>query len=104
MNLNLENLFGVMVITSLIILIWALLFALFWCECGTIVTTQFAMFDHELWQCKWYLFPKEMQQMLSFVISNTQDPVTLLSYGNIECTRDTFKRVIAALFFYSLFL
>lgn len=92
MNFNLENSYAV--ITSLLIFSWALLIILFWCEFGKIVCEKFAVFDHELWQCKWYLFPIEMQRMLVIFMSNTQDQATLLGYGNIECTRDTFKRVI----------
>lgn len=96
MNFNPENVGEVT--TSLVVFGWAMLFVFFWCECGKIVTTGFAMFDYELWQCKWYLFPIEMQQMLAFIMSNTQEPATLQGYGNIVCTRDTFKRVIDWLF------
>lgn len=92
MNFNPENLYEV--ITSLLVLFWGLFAVFFFCECGKIVSTQFTMFDHDLWQCNWYLFPIEMRRLLALVMSNTQNPATLFSYGNFECTRDTFKRVI----------
>lgn len=91
LNLYPENLY--VVITSLLILLWGFFAVFFFCECGTILTTKFAMFDYELWQCDWHLFPFKMQQMLVFVMSNTQDPAMIYGYGNYECTRDTFKRV-----------
>lgn len=92
MEFNVGNLDEI--ISSSFIFFWAMNLVLFWCECGKMVNTQFALFDHELWQCSWYLFPNDMQQMLAFVMANTQDPAVLLGFGNIECTRDTFKRVI----------
>lgn len=96
MNLNPENLY--VVCTSLLILLWGFFAVFFFCECGTILTNRFATFDYELWQCNWHLFPFKMQRILPLVMSNTQHPATLYSYGNFECTRDTFKRVICLFF------
>lgn len=92
MDFKPENL--CIVITSLVVLFWACFYVFFACECGTIVCTQFARFDYELWQCTWYQFPIEMQRILVLVMSNIQNPATIYSYGNFECTRDSFKRVI----------
>lgn len=82
----------------MLILCWGFFSVFFFCECGTILTAKFATFDYELWQCDWYLFPYEMQRILTLFMSNTQNPATLFSYGNFECTRDTFKRVICLFF------
>lgn len=91
MNFHPENL--AVLITSFDALATACLYIFFWCESGKMVTSAFAMFDHELWQCEWYSFPIETQRMVQFFMLVTQDPAVLCGYGNIICTRDTFKRV-----------
>lgn len=94
MNFSSESLY--IIITSFVVLFWACFFVFFACEGGTVVCTKFAGFDYELWQCLWYQFPMSMQRLFVLVMSNTQHPAMLYSYGNFECTRDSFKRVILA--------
>lgn len=63
------------------------------CEFGGQLTQQFGEFDERLCKCKWYLWPIELQRMLIIVISNAQQPSYMLGYGNIVCTRYSFKQV-----------
>lgn len=58
------------------------------------VCNQFEMFNHELDQCNWYLYPIKMQRMLAIVMVNSQQTVFIRGYGNLACVRDYFKRVI----------
>lgn len=76
-----------------IILALAIVFVV--CEFGQRLTDQFEMFDEKLSLCKWYLFPFELQQMFLIVMSNTQQLTCLHGYGNIPCTRDSFKEVLS---------
>lgn len=64
------------------------------CECGQNVTLQFEKFSNTLSQCKWYFLPIELQRMLITVMINTQHPTYIQGYGNIECTRYSFKKVL----------
>lgn len=73
---------------------WSL--ALLWsaCNLGEMLTKHFEMFDDALGQCDWYLFSIEIQRMLVIIMSNSQRPAILTGYGNIQCTRETFKKVL----------
>lgn len=67
----------------------------FLCELGQKVTDQFAKFNTELYQSEWYLFPIGVQQMLATFMLDTQQPVFIRGSGNILCTREVFKKVLA---------
>lgn len=54
---------------------------------------QFRMFNEELWQRDWYLFPIELQRMLVIFMLDTEQSMIIRGYGNIKCTRDAFKGV-----------
>lgn len=55
---------------------------------------QFDATDEELYQCDWYSFPMDMQKMVLIFMMGTQEPVFIRGFGNIECTRDAFKKVL----------
>lgn len=57
------------------------------------VTHQFIRFNAKLCQCDWYLFPIGIQRMLVIFMSDTQQPVSIQGYGNIQCKRENFKTV-----------
>lgn len=67
----------------------------FLCELGEIVANQYGVLDFELYQCDWYLFPCQMQQMFVIFMSYTQRPVLIQGYGYslVQCTRENFKKV-----------
>lgn len=64
-------------------------------ELSQVITNQFEMFNNELDQCAWYAFHSmKMQQILMIVMANAQQPTFIRGFGNIPCTRETFKKVI----------
>lgn len=67
------------------------------CEPGARTTTEFEMFEEELRKCEWYLLPIEMQRMYTILLSDTQNPIQMCSYGGIVCNRDTLKRVLISI-------
>lgn len=73
---------------------WTFAFVLIFCELGEMVTSQFDAFNDALERCNWYSFPIEIQQMMIIVLANAQQPITIRAFGNIICTRETFKKVI----------
>lgn len=72
---------------------WSFLVDGVYCSCGEMVTAEFQMISNELDQCKWYFLPLKMQQTLLIFIVNAQQSTFIRGYGNIYCTRETFKNV-----------
>lgn len=81
------------IIATVIVAVSASIFLFSFCMFGESLTNQFDVLDDKLYQCSWYSFPIGIQRMLITLMSNTQHPATITGYGNIECTRDTFKTV-----------
>lgn len=75
-----------------VILIFVVIFLI--CECGQIVTIQFEIFNDTLNRCKWYYMPIELQQMLVVVMVGAQHSTQFQGYGNVECTCESFKKVV----------
>lgn len=48
-----------------------------------------------IYNCDWDQFPSDIQRMLRIIMINAQRPVFFQGFGNILCTRDTFKKVIS---------
>lgn len=64
-----------------------------YCVLGQMVTDQFENYNQSLGQSNWYLFPIEMQKVYILVMANAQEPSLIRGFGNIECTRETLKKV-----------
>lgn len=62
-------------------------------ELGERVTLQFNAFNELLCQSEWYLLPLDVQRMLVIFMMDTEQPAVIQGYGNIECTRASFKKV-----------
>lgn len=62
-------------------------------ELGQRVTLAFDGCDGLIDQFKWYLLPKEIQQMLPMVINFTQQPIEIKCFGSVASNRETFKYV-----------
>lgn len=76
-----------------ILLFWSVVEIFVFCETSERLTIEFDEIDfYNEWD--WYLFPNEVRRILPTIIINVQEPVALQGYGNITCTRETFKRVI----------
>lgn len=65
----------------------------FYCEFSHMMCEEFERFCEEFYRCDWRLFPIEMQQMYLVFLLDAQQITILRGYGNILCTRDTFKEV-----------
>lgn len=74
-------------------LFWGFLVIGLVCEFGEMVSSRFIMFNDHLEQCRWYLFPIEMQRMFIVVTVNTQRSTVIHAFGNAECSREANKKV-----------
>lgn len=63
------------------------------CELGERTTAGFDSFNDTFFQCEWYLFPIELQQMLLIMIANAQQPVIIKGFANTLCARESFAKV-----------
>lgn len=63
------------------------------CNFGESVSAQFERFDRRLCNCRWYLYSIKMQRMYLIFVAYTQQSVTLGTFAQIECTRETLKKV-----------
>lgn len=63
------------------------------CEYGQMVTTRFEKIDELVYQMDWHSFPDEIQRMLPTLINNTQQPIIISGFANVEYTRETFDSV-----------
>lgn len=81
------------ILTPLTEMVWAFVMIFIFCEHSEQMINEFEAFDQKLGLCTWYPLPLEMQRMYLIFVSNTQQPKIIRGYGDILCTRDTFKRV-----------
>lgn len=77
-----------------LILFFSMVITLGSCESGEMIVNKFDAFNDAIGQCNWHLFPIEMQQMLIILMANVQQPKLICGFGNIQCSRETFKKVI----------
>lgn len=64
-----------------------------YCEMCEEITSGFEDVSDAIYQLDWYTYPLDIQQMLPIVLNYAQQPVQTVAFGNIPCTRDTFKKV-----------
>ena len=60
------------------------------------MTTRFDEWIDIIHQSDWYTFPDRIQSMLPTVIMAAQEPVVLQAFGELSCTRESFKKVISS--------
>lgn len=63
------------------------------CEYGQMVTTRFEDIDEAVYQSEWHSFPDKIQRILPTIINNTQQPVIISGFCDVEYTRETFDSV-----------
>lgn len=85
------KLIEIMAMSTLIF--WIIVFNLVICEAGQRTTDQFDQFNKEFAQCNWNNLTVEMRRMYLILLSDTQQPKNVQSYGGILCIRETFKTV-----------
>lgn len=84
------------ILAPMFLVIWAFTFIFLYCELGKAVTDEFDSIDEDLCQYKWYLLSIEIQQMMIIFMNDTQQPALFRGFGNVTCTRDSFKNVNAS--------
>lgn len=67
-------------------------------ELGGRVTTQFNVFDEQLCQSRWYLYPIKLQRIVLIFTLDAQQSVPIRGYGTIVCSREFFQS--ASLYFW----
>lgn len=73
---------------------WSFFHVFMFCDFGENLSNGFDALNSEICNRNWYSFPIEIQRLLPIILVSTQKPVQLLGFGNIPCTRETFKVVI----------
>lgn len=73
---------------------WAINMVFFSCELGQRLSIAYESIDDKIAQLNWYLLPMKIQRMLPIMMINTQQPLKVICFGSLLCTRDTFKTVI----------
>lgn len=73
---------------------WSIAIVFFFCEFGERVSNGFEESSYMLKQLDWYSYPYEMQRLLPTVMIIGNEPVSVRVFGNISCTRGTFREVI----------
>lgn len=77
---------------------WSFATVFYFSEFGEMVAHKFQIFhDHSI-RCKWYLFPLEMQRSFVIFLLDVQQSINIRGYGNIVCTRGTFKEALNFIF------
>lgn len=65
------------------------------CELGERVSREYETFYNKLCECDWYALSIEMQQKYLIFLAHTQQTPNISCFGNVTCTRETFKKVIS---------
>lgn len=81
------------ILISTLMICWTLLFLFFCCELGEMVANRLNSLDNELCRCDWHVFSVEMRRFYIITMCNTQQATIIRGYGNMVCTRDSFKKV-----------
>ncbi|XP_055296830.1 odorant receptor 22c-like [Sitodiplosis mosellana] len=79
------------------IIFWLYLF----CHFGDQLTESFGNVDNAFYQLSWYELPLDMQKCIPMAISLAQKEIYLQGFGSINCTKDTFKKIMKSTFSYT---
>lgn len=63
------------------------------CEVGQHLSDTAEGIDNMIEQFDWYLFPLQQQRMLCTILIDVQEPVVIACFGDVSCSRETFKKV-----------
>lgn len=83
----------VMIVVMICLTFWSFSLAFFFCEFGELISSNYGDLPIGLYDNKWYFYPLNEQRMIPTILIGTQDVVTLCGFGNVRCTRETFKTV-----------
>lgn len=63
------------------------------CYIGENVTTAYLDLNGKIFQISWYMCPLQVQKYIPFMMTHAQKEIYFKSFGSLDCTLDTFKRV-----------
>lgn len=72
---------------------WAFLF----CYFGHNVSHRFMGIGDSAYDLDWHLYPLEIRKHLPLMIQAAQNPVYLQGFANVQCTRESFRKVSSCL-------
>lgn len=75
------------------LLFWSFSQMFIFSELGERLSDRFNQLDTAIIYCDWYTFPLKLRKSLPMILEGTQKPIRLRGYGNVPCTRETFKNV-----------
>lgn len=64
------------------------------CEFGQQLSNRFDEIHSSIWELDWFSFPIENKKTLIVVLAIAQRPARIVTFGNVEVTRETCKSVI----------
>lgn len=82
------------VVNLLVKTIYSFILLFILCELGERLPIGFEEIGNEINNMNWYLFPIKIQRMIPTMQIMAQQDVQLMAFGNLPCSRETFKRVI----------
>lgn len=71
---------------------WSFIIMFCNCEVGQSMDNQFLKLSNDIYKCDWFCLPHKLQRMFIIIIMNAQ-PVLIYGFGNVVCSRESFKRV-----------
>lgn len=63
------------------------------CHFGEMITNEFDDLSDQIYQSDWDSYPYQVRRLLPIVILAAQEPVHFQTFGRINCTYDTYKKV-----------
>lgn len=75
-----------------------------YCEVGHRLSAKFEGLSDILCECDLHLLPIDLQRQIPIVLFFMQNTPALTSYGNLGCSRETFKRVRLCFFIFTMWL
>lgn len=79
-------------VKMILLAFWSFIQIFILCELSERVNSQFSEVD--IYQSNWYEYPIHARRSIPTAIMNMNTSVVFKGFGNIECSRETFQRVI----------
>lgn len=89
----LENSSPIDSIIFMIALFWSLCSVFLVCELSERLTIRCESLEDAFYGWPWYSFSNDMQKWFVIVIANAQQTPIIKGFGNVPCTRESFKSV-----------
>lgn len=95
---------SLMLVNQLCVTFWSFALIFLFCNFGEKIGGQFNKLNDVIYQCNWYLCPLKTQQMFPMILTATQNVPTMTSFGNVVCSRESFKKVTLIYFQADIFV